>query len=140
MKGLTNLIRVHKWKLDEKRRELADMEALRDEFARQLNQLASAHTREQQIAAEHPEVNFSYANFATASRQQQENIQQSIAEIENNIDLLNDDVADCFQELKKYEIVLDMREKKKKVARDKAEQIEMDDLAIDIYRRKDATA
>lgn len=136
MKGLNNLIRMHKWKLDEKRRELVDMEALRDEFSQQVDQLGLAHAREQQIAAEIPEVNFSYANFAIASRQQQENLAQSIAEIAGKIDMLSEEVADCFQELKKYEIVQDMREKKQKIAADRTAQIEQDDLAIDMYRRK----
>ena len=136
MKGLANLIRVHKWKLDEKRRELADFENLRSEFSRQLLALQSEQQREQDVAGKHPEVHFSYANYASATKAQQDNLRASIAEIEQKITMLNEEVADCFQELKKYEIALDVRRTEMAYERSRAEQAELDDLAIDLHRRK----
>ncbi|MCR9213031.1 MAG: flagellar FliJ family protein [Proteobacteria bacterium] len=136
MKGLANLIRVHKWKLDEKRRELSDMESLRYEFYAQLDQLAQSQEQEQEIAAEFPEISFTYAGFANANRLRRENLEGSVSEIEEKISLLNEEVAECFQELKKYEIVADLRDKQWRQKQLKTEQQEIDDLAIEQFRRQ----
>jgi flagellar biosynthesis chaperone FliJ len=106
------------------------------EFKAQLAQLAEAQLQEQQIAAENPAISFSYANFAAANRQRQENLEGSLREIEAQIDILKDEVAFCFQELKKYEIAVDTRLKKKKYEQHRVEQTEIDDLAIDMFRRR----
>ena len=136
MKGLSNLIRVHKWKLDEKRRELSGFEDLRDEFIRQLADLEAAQLHEQEIAGSQSEVSFAYANYARASKLQRDNLQASLIEVEEKIAALHDEVAECFQELKKYEIALDSRATRLNYERQRAEQTEIDDMAIDLHRRK----
>ncbi len=112
------------------------MESLRYEFFTQLDQLAKAQEQEQEIAAEFPEVSFTYSGFANANRLRRENLEESITEIEEKISLLNEEVAECFQELKKYEIVADMRDKQWRHQQLKAEQQEIDDMAIEQFRRQ----
>ncbi|MCF8466055.1 MAG: hypothetical protein K9G33_01500 [Sneathiella sp.] len=136
MKGLSNLIRVQKWKLNEKRRELSGFEDLRDDFIRQLADLEVAQQHEQEIAGDQSEVSFAYANYAKASKLQRDNLQASLKEVEEKIATLNDAVAECYQELKKYEIAVDARGTRLKYERQRAEQVEIDDLAIDMHRRK----
>ena len=68
MKGLSNLIRLHKWKLDEKRRELTDMEQMRDSFMEQRAELEREQLREQELAGKDPDVNFAYSNYAALAR------------------------------------------------------------------------
>ncbi|USG60518.1 flagellar FliJ family protein [Sneathiella marina] len=135
MKGLSNLIRLHKWKLDEKRRELTDMEQMRDSFMAQRTDLQREQQREQEIAAEDPDINFAYSNYATAAKERLENLQTSISEISQKIIVLKDEVSFCYRELKKYEVALDVRDKRARLAEQRAEQKQIDDLAIDLYRR-----
>ncbi len=136
MKGLDSLIRVHKWKLDEKRRELVDFEDLRASFVKQIRGLEEEQQREQDIAGTNPEVGFSFANYAAAAKQQRENIQASIEEVDAKIAALNEEVTICYQELKKYQVALDARGVKEKYERNKVEQMSLDELAIDLHRRK----
>lgn len=136
MKGLESLIRVHKWKLDEKRRELGDFEKLRGGFLNQLNDLKMDLHREQEIATQHADVSFSFVSYARAMREQQDNLVASIEELDGKIEVLTDEVAVCFQELKKYEIAVDIRGTRQKYERQRTEQIELDDIAIDMHRRK----
>jgi flagellar biosynthesis chaperone FliJ len=136
MKGLDSLIRVHKWKLDEKRRELVDFENLRASFVKQLRSLEEQHQQEQTVAGDDPEIGFSFANYAAVAQQQQENIQASIDEVDAKITVLNDEVTACFQELKKYQVALEAREIKAKYERNRIEQMRLDELAIDLHRRK----
>lgn len=136
MKGLDSLIRVHKWKLDEKRRELADFENLRTGFVKQLRALEEEQQQEQEVAGNNLEVGFSFANYAAAARQQRENIQASIEEVDAKVMELNAEVKICYQDLKKYQVALDARKVKEKYERDRVEQMGLDDLAIELHRRK----
>ena len=136
MKGLKNLIRVHKWKLDEKRRELSDFEELRLGFVKQLRSLKEEQQHEQDVAGKNPEVGFSFANYAAAAKQQRENIQASIEELDGKIASLNEEVAECYQELKKFEVALQARRVREKYIRNREEQMSLDDLAIELHRRK----
>ncbi|MEH6527811.1 MAG: flagellar FliJ family protein [Sneathiella sp.] len=135
MKGLNNLIRLHKWKLDEKRRELTDMEQMRDSFMAQRADLLEEQQREQEIAANDPNINFAYSNYAAVAKERLENMQNSISEISQKIITLKDEVSFCYRELKKYEVALDVRDKRAHLAEQRAEQKQIDDLAIDLYRR-----
>lgn len=136
MKGLQNLIRVHKWKLDEKRRELADFESLRAEFVKQLRTLEEEQRKEQEVAGNNPEVGFSFANYAAAAKQKRDNIRASIEEVDSKIAELNDEVSDCYQELKKYQVALDARGVREKYERNRIEQMGLDEIAIELHRRK----
>ncbi|MEH6546091.1 MAG: flagellar FliJ family protein [Sneathiella sp.] len=134
MKGLSNLIRLHKWKLDEKRRELTDMEEMRDSFMVQRADLVGEQQREQEIAND-PNINFAYSNYAAVAKERLENMQNSISEISQTIITLKDEVSFCYRELKKYEVALDVRDRRAHLAKQRAEQKQIDDLAIDLYRR-----
>ena len=72
VKGLEGMIRLHKWQLDEKRRQLNDLEAMRDDLLRQKALLAEQLSFEQQKAAAAPVVDFAYANYATSVMQRQQ--------------------------------------------------------------------
>ena len=62
--GLHTLIRLHKWRLDEKRRALAELQALADKLAQDTARLEREITAEQEIARTSPEASFGYGNFA----------------------------------------------------------------------------
>lgn len=136
MKGIANLIRVHQWKLDEKRQELSDLRDIHDDYVAQLVKLEQEMAREQEVAGENQDVGFSYAGYLQVARQRQGNLNSSLDELQNQIATAEDELADLFQELKKYEITRDLRDKRAKDERARKEQIAMDDLSIDIYRRK----
>ncbi|WP_334129498.1 flagellar FliJ family protein [Sneathiella sp.] len=136
MKGLENLIRVRKWKLDEKRRELADFEALRLGFVKQLRALEDQNRREQEISAGDPEVGFSYAGYAAAVKEQSNNIRASIAEVDAKMAELTEEVAECYQELKKYQVALDAHKARERYEQKRVEQMSLDEIALELHRRK----
>ena len=53
--GLHTLIRLHKWRLDEKRRALSELQALADKLAQDTARLEREITAEQEIARTSPE-------------------------------------------------------------------------------------
>ena len=85
MKGVATLIRLHQWRLDEKRRELSTLERLKAEFIHQLEKLEQDLRVEQQIAAGSESGMFAYASYAAGVVTRRENLSQSIAEVDERV-------------------------------------------------------
>jgi flagellar FliJ protein len=134
--GITNLIRIHKWKLDEKRRAISDMEHLLAGFQDQLAKLDREQEVEQRIASESAETGFAYANYAKAAKARRQNLIASIEETEQMVAIAQEEVAEIFQDLKKYEISEETRLRLLKEQQNKRLQEEMDALSIEMHRRK----
>lgn len=138
MNGITNLIRINKWKLDEKRRAIADMEHLLAGFKEQLAKLDREQEMEKRIASENQETSHIYSNYAEAAKARRENLLASIMDAEERIAAEQEIVAEIYQDLKKYEISEETRLRLLKEQQKKRLQEEMDALSIDLYRRKSA--
>lgn len=128
MKGLPNLIRLHRWRLDEKRRNLAELERLaadlRDHGARIEEDMRS----EQKVAVGSPEAGFAYGNYAKAVIARRATLAASLAEVQIKISQASDDVAQSFQELKRFEIAQEHREKAARERQARLEQFAFDEL------------
>ncbi len=136
MAGMQNLIRVQKWKLDEKRREVTDLENLLANFNAQLTKLNNEQVKEQQLASSDPEASLLYANYAKAAKIRRENLMNSVEDMEEKIEVAREEMAEVFQELKKFEISEENRLRLLKEQQDKRQQAEMDAFSLEIYRRK----
>ncbi len=140
MKPRNTLVRLHKWQVDEKRKHLATLYALRDELVLKLKAVDATVLREQEIvnssAGSRADVAFSYGAFAQAAIMQQENIQRSIQSADEQIDDALEAVADAFKSLKRQEIAAANQQNRKDRARARIEQITSDDQAIESHQRK----
>ncbi len=136
MNGITNLIRIHKWQLDEKRRAIADMEHLLAGFQDQLAKLDREQEMELRVAGQNEETRFAYVNYAKAAGIRRENLVASITEAEQRIAESQEEVAEIYQDLKKYEISEETRLRLLHEQQKKRLQQEMDALSIDMHRRK----
>ena len=135
-KGMTGMIRLHKWQLDEKRRDMSDLEKMRADLQQNLTDLQVELIAEQKKVAESPVVSISYAGYAQQVGVRRINIVNSILEVEVSIEDMKDQLADAFKELKKYEIVAQRERQRKLTKRDRVQQAELDEMAISIHRRR----
>ncbi|MEP3246959.1 MAG: flagellar export protein FliJ [Sneathiella sp.] len=134
--GITNLIRIHKWQLDEKRRAIGDMEHMLAGFKDQLAKLDREQEMELRVAGQNEETRFAYTNYAKAAKIRRENLIASITEAEQRIAEAQEEVAEIYQDLKKYEISEETRIRLLKEQQKKRLQQEMDAVSLDMYRRK----
>lgn len=134
--GITNLIRIHKWQLDEKRRAIGDMEHMLMGFKDQLAKLDREQEMELRVAGQNEETRFAYANYAKAAKIRRQNLTASITEAEQRIAEAQEEVAEIYQDLKKYEISEETRVRLLKEQQKKRLQQEMDAVSLDMYRRK----
>lgn len=136
MSGLDSLIRLHRWKLEEKRRVLADLEALMDDLLTRASDLEVEILNEQKAAADSEEAGFAYAAYAAQAIHRREILAQSAAELEEKIGTARDDVKEAFQEAKKYEIAQERKLERERIVTARRERIAEDDVALDMFRRK----
>lgn len=128
MKGLPNLIRLHRWRLDEKRRNLAELERLAAELRDQGVRIEENMRSEQKVAVNSPEAGFAYGNYAKAVIARRATLAASLAEVQLKISETADDVTQSFQELKRFEIAQEHREKAARERAARLEQFAFDEL------------
>ncbi|WP_084536386.1 flagellar FliJ family protein [Azospirillum halopraeferens] len=136
MNSLKTVIRLHKWQLDEKRRALADLQSLGDRLRGEAEKLEQEILHEQRTALEHGEVAFGYASFARAARERQQRLAQSIREVERQIAAATEVMAEAFQELKRYELAEEERQRRETEKLKRREAALLDETALVGYRRR----
>ena len=124
-----SLIRLKKFQVDEKRRQVGQIELMVADFERMAAEL------DHQIEVEHQKTgitdvgHFAYSTFAKAASDRRDNLPQSANEMKTQLEAAQDQLAEALEELKKVEL-LDQREhKRERAAEDKAEQEEYDEIA-----------
>jgi len=124
-----SLIRLKKFHVDEKRRQVAQIELMVADFERMAAEL------DQQIEIEHQKTgisdiaHFAYSTFAKAAITRRDNLIQSANDMKGQLEAAQDALAEALEDLKKVEL-LDQREHKRELAEEaKAEQAEYDEIA-----------
>ena len=137
--NIKNLIRLHEWNVDEKRRKLGELLRLQGELEEQMKQLEEDLVRQQKAAAADPALaGLTYGAFAEQAIQRRENLQDSIDQMEFVIGHAQDELSEAYQELKKYEIVERNRQRRYELEQARREQIMLDEIALNQHRRKKA--
>ncbi|MBL6934206.1 MAG: flagellar FliJ family protein [Alphaproteobacteria bacterium] len=136
MKGLLNLIRVHRWRLDEKRRELVELELLAEDLVNQGRQLEINLKDEQALARTDVESGFTYGGYARSVIERREKLADSLDQIGERISTANDEVQELFREVKSYEILQETSERKAEEKEARMEQETLDELGGEVFRRR----
>ena len=131
-----SLIRLKKFQVDEKRRQVAQIEMMVADFERMASEL------DQQIEIEHTKTgisdvaHFAYSTFAKAALSRRDNLLNSANDMKGKLEAAQDSLAEALEELKKVEL-LDQREhQREKDEQNKIEQENYDEVARLRYRRQ----
>lgn len=135
------LIRLHQYRVDEKRRALGvllnnvvRLEDERDRLERQI-------VEEQKIAAETPEgVGQYYGSFARAAVQRRGLIAAAIADVEKQIAVAQEEVREEFRDFKSMSLAQENRDAREEAERTRLEQYFLDELGQEGFRRKKKAA
>ena len=123
-----SLIRLKKFQVDEKRRQVAQIEMMVNDFERMAAEL------DQQIEIEHTKTgisdvaHFAYSTFARAALNRRDNLLNSAKDMRSKLEVAQDGLAEAMEDLKKVEL-LDQREHQREAAEQlKTEQAEYDEI------------
>jgi flagellar protein FliJ len=130
MKSRETLIRLKKFQVDERRRKVAQIEAMIAEFDRMATDLEREIVVEQERAGIHDPAHFAYPTYAKAAITRRDNLKRSADDLKRQLDEARGTLAEAFEELKKVEL-LDERDQMRERAVDNArEQTELDRIGL----------
>ena len=136
MSALEQLVRLHGWTLDERRRKAADLEQLADRLKADMTRIDAELEREEKTAQESPELRAAFTAYSAIARKRRERLARSIADVEVEIERAREEVTDAFQELKRYEQALANRKARAASVVRRREQLAADEVGIEMFRRK----
>lgn len=136
MSALDQLVRLHGWTLDERRRKAADLEQLAERLRADLARIDAELLREEKTTNGSPELQAAFAAYAAIARKRRDKLNRSIADVALEIERAHEAVAEAFQELKRYEQALANRKAREAQVRQRREQIAGDETGIEMFRRR----
>lgn len=136
MTAFDSLLRISRWHLDEKRQKLAELERLAERLRQDLQRLDDGIAAERRLAEADNEARRVYPAFLQAEMQRRRRLEQSIADVEQEIDSAREDVNEAFRELKKYELAKTNEDNRVRLRKQRAEQGFADELGAQMHRRR----
>jgi flagellar export protein FliJ len=135
MRSRDSLIRLHRFQVDEKRRQVVEIETMIAEFRRKEAELEQQILSEQDRAGVSDVGHYAYPTFAKAARDRRENLLKSIDGLTAQLETAKDGLAEAFSELKKYELMNEKESLRAKAELSAREQAELDEVALTMHRR-----
>jgi flagellar protein FliJ len=140
MKSRETLIRLKKFQVDEKRRKVAQIEAMIGEFDRIAGDLDREIKTEQDRAGIHDPAHFAYPTYAKAAITRRENLKRSGDELKAQLDDAKATLGEAFEELKKVEMLDERDHARERAEQNAREQTELDRIAALRFNAGGATA
>ncbi len=135
MRTLDNLIRLGRWRLDEQRRVVTDLDRLKDGLLAELARLAIDMEREAMLSQGDSEFAVAYPAWLRLALGRRDRLNASLAEADAKLVVAQDDLRECFQELKRYETLAEGRTKRERAAVERRQNAELDEIGLARFRR-----
>ena len=124
-----SLIRLKKFNVDEKRRQVMQIEMMIADFERMATELDQQIEIEQTKTGISDVAHFAYSTFAKAALQRRDNLLASANDMRSKLENAQDQLAEALEDLKKIEL-LDQREhERERQEQNKLEQQDFDEVA-----------
>ena len=140
MKGLSNLIRLQKLKLDERRQKLGQLQAVAAGFVSQAAALERDANQEAERAGDNPESVHAIGSFVQAMLTRRDALKESLAGIQVEIDAMQLEISHAFSEVKRFEVVKERREIQALRTQQRRERKTEDEIGLGIYQRRGSLA
>ncbi|NBN65209.1 flagellar export protein FliJ [Microvirga tunisiensis] len=135
MKSRESLIRLKRFQVDEKRRQVTQIESMIADFHRMADELDDQIRTEQERVGITDVSHFAYPTFAKAAATRRDNLRNSALELNDQLEKARDELSEAIEELKKFEQLEERDQQRERDAQDMAEQVMMDEVASRIRAR-----
>ena len=105
MKSREGLIRLKRFHVEEKRRQVAQIEAMIAEFERMAKELNDQILSEQEKSGIHDAGHFAYPTFAKAASQRRDNLTASANELKGQLEAAKAECDEAVADLEKIEAI-----------------------------------
>lgn len=129
MKSRESLIRLKRFQVDEKRRQVTQIESMIAEFHRMADELDDQIRSEQERVGITDVAHFAYPTFAKAAATRRDNLRNSAHELDDQLEKARDELSEAIEELKKFEQLEERDHQREREAQEQAEQDQLDEVA-----------
>ena len=137
MADLNPLIRVRKHTVEQRQKFLAELYRQAEELQDQKDSLLTTLQSEREKTKELGVEMLSYFGpYSDAVKDRVEDIDHAMEKLNFRIEVARDAMREAFAELKKVEITQERREEEEQAELKKKESDELDEIAIETFRRK----
>ncbi|MBV8976569.1 MAG: flagellar FliJ family protein [Alphaproteobacteria bacterium] len=138
MKRTNTLIRLRRFRVDDLKRRLATLDAMKADVERKLADLEDSVTRERRRAGDSDIGRLAFPSFLRSIETRRENLRATQKDIERERAQAQEDLAGAYQDLKALELAAEQQAKRAGEADTRRNQSRMDEMALVRHLRKHA--
>jgi flagellar protein FliJ len=135
MKSRESLIRLRRFQVDEKRRQVTQIETMMADFEQMAAELDRQILEEEERAGITDVAHFAYPTFAKAAMSRRDNLRQSAENLKQQLDDAQAELAEAYDELKKIELLQERSQEAERKGENRRGQQEMDEIGLRMYVR-----
>lgn len=136
MKSLPTLIRLKQQELDEYRRLLARLEQEAAAIQERMRELQEEVALESRKVLDSGQPGFGFGDYLISSRRRRTNLEGELREVVERMAPMQDQVAEAYQELKRFELAHQNIEMRAAEESERREQAALDEIGLAGYRRQ----
>ena len=130
------LLRLKRFRVDEMKRRIASIDAMKADLDRKLTDLDENVTREKQRAGDSDIGRLAFPSFLRSIEARRENLRTTLKEIEREYDAAQAELASAFQDLKALEVATEQQTRRLAEIQARRAQVRLDEMALVRHLRK----
>jgi flagellar FliJ protein len=138
MNRTDTLLRLKRFRVDEMKRRIAAIDAMKADLERKLADLDDNVAREKQRAGDSDIGRLAFPSFLRSIEQRRENLRNTLKEIEREYAAAQADMENAFQDLKSLEVATEQQAKRLAEMQNRRAQARLDEMALVRHLRKHA--
>jgi flagellar protein FliJ len=136
MNRTDTLVRLKRFRVDEMKRRIASIDAMRADLERKLTDLDDNVAREKLRAGDSDLGRLAFPSFLRSIDARRENLRTTLKEIEREYAAAQLDLSDAFQDLKSLEVAAEQQAKRLSEMQARRAQTHLDEIALVRHLRK----
>ena len=136
MNRTDTLLRLKRFRVDEMKRRIASIEAMKSDLQRKLADLDDNVAREKQRAGDSDIGRLAFPSFLRSIDARRENLRTTLKEIEREQSAALADLSNAFQDLKSLEVATEQQTKRLAEMQARRAQARLDEMALVRHLRK----
>jgi flagellar export protein FliJ len=136
MNRTDTLLRLKRFRVDEMKRRIAAIDAMKADLERKLADLDDNVAREKQRAGDSDIGRLAFPSFLRSIEARRENLRTTLKEIEREYAAAQLDLSNAFQDLKSLEVATEQQQKRLAEMQTRRAQSRMDEIALVRHLRK----
>src|ERR1700710_2966945 len=136
MNRTDTLLRLKRFRVDEMKRRIAAIDAMKVDLERKLADLDDNVAREKQRAGDSDIGRLAFPSFLRSIESRRENLRATLREIEREYTSAQLDLTNAFQDLKSLEVATEQQAKRLAEMQARRQQVRMDEMALVQHLRK----